>query len=131
MVRVLSQSYGHGPIQGSGFNPTQKPATSTPGVWAIGDVTVGPWLDHKAEDEGVACVETLAGHGDYGVIPSVTYTSPEIAWDGLIEERVKASGRSYKLGRFPFSADNRPKLQHEGGGCVKAISCTERWETCP
>jgi dihydrolipoamide dehydrogenase len=129
MVRVLSQSYGHGPIRG--FIPTQNLATSAPGVWAIGDVTLGPWLDHKAEDEGVASVETLASHVDYGVVPGVIYTSPETAWDGLTEERLKASGRSYKVGRFPFAADNRPKLQHKGDGFVKVISSTERWQTCP
>jgi dihydrolipoamide dehydrogenase len=111
-----------------GFIPTQNFATSVPGIWAIGDVTVGPMLAHKAEDEGVACVETLAGlagHVDYDIIPSVIYTSPEIAWVGLTEEQVKASGHPYKVGRFPFSANSRAKLQHEGEGFVKVISSTD------
>jgi len=111
-----------------GFIPTQNFATSAPGVWAIGDVTGGPMLAHKAEDEAVACVEVIAGqsgHVDYDIIPSVIYTSPEIAWVGLTEDQVKASGRPYKLGRFPFSANSRAKLQHEGEGFVKVISSTD------
>ena len=111
-----------------GFIPTQNFATSAPGIWAIGDVTVGPMLAHKAEDEGVACIETLAGlagHVDYDIIPSVIYTSPEVAWVGLTEEQVKASGHPYKVGRFPFSANSRAKLQHEGEGFVKVISSTD------
>jgi dihydrolipoamide dehydrogenase len=111
-----------------GFIPTQNFATSAPGVWAIGDVTAGPMLAHKAEDEGVACVEVLAGRTgriDYSIIPNVIYTSPEIAWVGLTEDQVKASGQPYKLGRFPFSANSRAKLQHEGQGFVKVISSTD------
>src|SRR5271163_3171338 len=111
-----------------GFIPTQNFATSAPGIWAIGDVTVGPMLAHKAEDEGVACIETLAGlagHVDYDIIPSVIYTSPEVAWVGLTEEQVRASGHPYKVGRFPFSANSRAKLQHEGEGFVKVISSTD------
>jgi dihydrolipoamide dehydrogenase len=111
-----------------GFVPTQNFATATPGVWAIGDVTVGPMLAHKAEDEGVSCVELLAGlagHVDYGIIPNVIYTSPEVAWVGLTEAQVRASGRPYKIGRFPFSANSRAKLQHEGEGFVKVISSTD------
>jgi dihydrolipoamide dehydrogenase len=111
-----------------GFVPTQNFATAAPGVWAIGDVTVGPMLAHKAEDEGVACVEMLAGlagHVDYDIIPNVIYTSPEIAWVGLTEAQVKATGQPYKLGRFPFSANSRAKLQHESEGFVKVISSTD------
>ena len=110
-----------------GFVPTRNFATAVPGIWAIGDVTVGPMLAHKAEDEGVACVEVLAGlagHVDYDIIPNVIYTSPEVAWVGLTEAEVKASGQPYKLGRFPFSANSRAKLQHEGEGFVKVISST-------
>ena len=110
-----------------GFVPTRTFATAVPGIWAIGDVTVGPMLAHKAEDEGVACVEVLAGlagHVDYDIIPNVIYTSPEVAWAGLTEAEVKASGQPYKLGRFPFSANSRAKLQHEGEGFVKVISST-------
>jgi dihydrolipoamide dehydrogenase len=111
-----------------GFIPTQNFATSAQGVCAIGDVTAGPMLAHKAEDEGVACIETLAGlagHVDYGIIPSIIYTNPEVAWVGMTEDRVKASGQSYKVGRFPFSANSRAKLQHEGEGFVKVISSTD------
>ncbi|PZV40109.1 dihydrolipoyl dehydrogenase [Mesorhizobium kowhaii] len=111
-----------------GFIPTQNFATSALGVWAIGDVTAGPMLAHKAEDEGVACVEVLsglAGSVDYSIIPSVIYTSPEVAWVGLTEDQVKSGGRPYKLGRFPFSANSRAKLQHEGEGFVKVISSTD------
>jgi dihydrolipoamide dehydrogenase len=111
-----------------GFVPTRNFATAAPGVWAIGDVTVGPMLAHKAEDEGVACVEVLAGLAgdvDYGIIPNVIYTSPEVAWVGLTEAQVRASGRPYKIGRFPFSANSRAKLQHEGEGFVKVISSTD------
>jgi dihydrolipoamide dehydrogenase len=111
-----------------GFIPTQTFATAAPGIWAIGDVTVGPMLAHKAEDEGVACVEVLAGLAgrvDYGIIPNVIYTSPEIAWVGLTEAQVKATGQPYKLGRFPFSANSRAKLQHEGEGFVRVISSTD------
>ena len=113
-----------------GFIPTQTFATVAPGIWAIGDVTVGPMLAHKAEDEGVACVEVLAGlagHVDYGIIPNVIYTSPEIAWVGLTEAQVKATGQPYKLGRFPFSANSRAKLQHESEGFVKVISSTDNY----
>jgi dihydrolipoamide dehydrogenase len=115
-------------LDDGGFLPTQNFATSAPGVWAIGDVTVGPMLAHKAEDEGVACIETLAGlagHVDYGIIPIVIYTNPEVAWVGLTEDQVKATGQPYKVGRFPFSANSRAKLQHEGEGFVKVISSTD------
>jgi dihydrolipoamide dehydrogenase len=111
-----------------GSIPTQNFATSAPGVWAIGDVTTGPMLAHKAEDEGVACVEVLSGlpgNVDYSIIPSVIYTSPEVAWVGLTEDQVKSGGQPYKLGRFPFSAISRAKLQHEGEGFVKVISSTD------
>jgi dihydrolipoamide dehydrogenase len=113
-----------------GFIPAQNFATTAPGVWAIGDVTSGPMLAHKAEDEGVACVEVLAGlpsHVDYGIIPNVIYTSPEVAWVGATEAQVKASAQPYKLGRFPFSANSRAKLQHEGEGFVKVISSTDNY----
>src|SRR3984893_816093 len=110
-----------------GFLPDRNSATAVPSIWAIGDVTVGPMLADKAEDEGVACVEVLAGlagHVDYDIIPNVIYTSPEVAWVGLTEAEGKASGQRYKLGRFPFSANSRAKLQHEGEGFVKVISST-------
>ena len=95
-----------------GFITTRAFQTDVPGVWAIGDVAGGAMLAHKAEDEGLACVEKLAGRAgqvDYDIIPSVIYTSPEVAWVGLTEGQVKASGQPYKVGRFPFSANSRAK----------------------
>ena len=108
-----------------GFITTRTFQADVPGVWAIGDVIGGAMLAHKAEDEGVACAEILAGQAgqvDYGFIPSVIYTSPEVAWVGQTENQVKASGQSYRVGRFPFSANSRAKLAHETEGFVKVIS---------
>jgi dihydrolipoamide dehydrogenase len=108
-----------------GFVSTHAFQTDVAGVWAIGDVTGGAMLAHKAEDEGVACVELLAGragHVDYDIIPSVIYTSPEAAWVGQTEAQVKARRQPYKVGRFPFSANSRAKLAHEAEGFVKVIS---------
>ncbi len=108
-----------------GFIPTDHWRTSAEGVWAIGDVTLGPMLAHKAEEEAVACIETLAGkagHVNYGVIPSVIYTSPEVAWVGKTEEELKAEGRAYKAGKFPFSANSRAKINHETEGFVKILA---------
>jgi dihydrolipoamide dehydrogenase len=108
-----------------GFIETDHWKTSAPGVWAIGDVTHGPMLAHKAEDEGVACIETLAGkagHVNYGIIPSVVYTYPEVAWVGKTEEELKAEGRAYKAGKFPFTANSRAKINHETEGFVKVLA---------
>src|SRR5580704_9987248 len=108
-----------------GFITTRAFQTDVPGVWAIGDVAGGAMLAHKAEDEGVACVEKLAGRAgqvDYDIIPSVIYTSPEVAWVGQTEGQVKASGQPYKVGRFPSSANSRAKLAHEAEGFVKVIA---------
>ena len=108
-----------------GFIETDHWRTSAPGVWAVGDVTHGPMLAHKAEDEAVACIETLAGkagHVNYGIIPSVVYTSPEVAWVGKTEEELKAEGRAYKAGRFPFTANSRAKINHETEGFVKVLA---------
>jgi len=99
--------------------------TSADGVWVIGDVTTGPMLAHKAEDEGVACAENIAGkagHVDYGIIPGVVYTKPEIAWVGKTEEELKAEGVAYKTGKFPFSANSRAKTNHETDGFVKILA---------
>ena len=99
--------------------------TSAPGVWVIGDVTNGPMLAHKAEDEGGACAELIAGkagHVDYGIIPGVVYTKPEIAWVGKTEEELKAEGVAYKTGKFPFSANSRAKTNHETDGFVKILA---------
>ncbi|WP_293900741.1 dihydrolipoyl dehydrogenase [Phenylobacterium sp.] len=108
-----------------GFIETDHWKTSAPGVWAIGDVTHGPMLAHKAEDEAVACIETIAGkagHMAYGIIPSVVYTVPEVAWVGKTEEELKAEGRAYKAGKFPFSANSRARINHETEGFVKVLA---------
>jgi len=99
--------------------------TTAPGVWVIGDVTSGPMLAHKAEDEGVACIELIAGkagHVNYGLIPGVIYTKPEVATVGKTEEELKAAGIAYKVGKFPFSANSRAKINHEGEGQVKVLA---------
>ena len=108
-----------------GFIETDHWKTSAPGVWAIGDVTLGPMLAHKAEEEAVACIETIAGkagHVSYGIIPGVIYTSPEVAWVGKSEEELKAEGRAYKVGKFPFSANSRAKINHETEGFAKILA---------
>ncbi|MDB5499023.1 MAG: lpdA [Phenylobacterium sp.] len=108
-----------------GFIETDHWKTSAPGVWAIGDVTHGPMLAHKAEDEAVACIETIAGkagHVNYGIIPSVVYTAPEVAWVGKTEEELKEEGRAYKAGKFPFTANSRAKINHETEGFVKILA---------
>jgi dihydrolipoamide dehydrogenase len=102
--------------------------TSAPGVWVIGDVTSGPMLAHKAEDEGVACAELIAGkagHVNYNIIPGVVYTRPEIAWVGRTEDELKAEGVPYKAGRFPFSANSRARTNHETDGFVKILAHAE------
>ncbi len=99
--------------------------TGVGGVWVVGDVTSGPMLAHKAEDEGVACVELIAGkagHVNYGLIPGVIYTAPEVATVGQTEEELKAAGVAYKVGKFPFSANSRAKINHEGEGFVKVLA---------
>ena len=99
--------------------------TSAPGVWVVGDVTTGPMLAHKAEDEAVACIELIAGkagHVNYDVIPGVIYTYPEVAWVGKTEEELKAAGVAYKVGKFPFLANSRAKVNHETEGFVKVLA---------
>ncbi|MCX5514447.1 dihydrolipoyl dehydrogenase [Kaistia algarum] len=99
--------------------------TNVPGIYAIGDVIAGPMLAHKAEDEGVAIAEILAGqagHVNYGAIPSVVYTSPEIATVGKTEEELKAAGIDYKVGKFPFSANGRARAMLATDGFVKILS---------
>jgi dihydrolipoamide dehydrogenase len=100
-------------------------ATSVPGVWAIGDVIAGPMLAHKAEDEGVALAEILvgqAGHVNYDAIPNVIYTYPEIATVGKSEEELKAAGVAYNVGKFPFTANGRAKVNLTTDGFVKIIA---------
>jgi dihydrolipoamide dehydrogenase len=102
--------------------------TNVPGIWAIGDVIAGPMLAHKAEDEGMAVAEEIAGkhgHVNYGVIPGVIYTAPEVASVGLTEEQVKEAGRKYKVGKFPFMANGRAKANFASEGFVKLIADAE------
>ncbi|MCK0198064.1 dihydrolipoyl dehydrogenase [Ancylobacter sp. 6x-1] len=99
--------------------------TSVPGIFAIGDAIVGPMLAHKAEDEGVALAEQLAGqagHVNYEVIPGVVYTSPEVAAVGRTEEELKAAGVAYKVGKFPFLANGRAKANNQTEGFVKVLA---------
>ncbi len=99
--------------------------TTAENVWVIGDVTTGPMLAHKAEDEAVACAELIvgkAGHVNYDIIPGVVYTKPEIAWVGKTEEELKAEGVAYKVGKFPFMANARAKTNHETEGFVKILA---------
>jgi dihydrolipoamide dehydrogenase len=108
-----------------GFIETDHFKTSAPGVWAIGDVTHGPMLAHKAEEDAVACIELIAGkagHVDYNLVPSVIYTWPEVAWVGKTEEELKAAGVAYKAGKFPFTANSRAKINHETEGFVKVLA---------
>src|SRR5205814_6910248 len=100
-------------------------ASSVPGIYAIGDVIAGPMLAHKAEDEGAAVAEILAGqagHVNYDVIPNVVYTFPEIASVGKTEEELKAAGIPYNAGRFPFTANGRAKANQQTDGFVKILA---------
>jgi len=99
--------------------------TNIAGIFAIGDVIAGPMLAHKAEDEGMALAEILAGqagHLNYGVIPSVIYTYPEVASVGASEEELKAAGRDYVVGKFPFTANGRAKVNRTTDGFVKILT---------
>jgi len=103
----------------------QQHRTEAPGVWVIGDVTSGPMLAHKAEDEAMACIERIAGKAaevNYELIPSVIYTRPELASVGKTEEQLKAEGRAYKVGKFPFTANSRAKINHETEGFAKVLA---------
>ena len=95
------------------------------GVWVIGDVTSGPMLAHKAEEDAVAVIELIAGkagHVDYDMVPSVVYTFPEVAWVGKTEDQLKADGIAYKVGKFPFTANSRAKINHETDGYAKVLA---------
>jgi len=99
--------------------------TNLPNVWAIGDVVRGPMLAHKAEEEGVAVAERIAGqkpHVDFNTVPWVIYTSPEIAWVGQTEQQLKAAGRAYKAGTFPFLANGRARALGDTTGMVKFLA---------
>ena len=102
-----------------------KYKTNLDNIYAIGDVIVGPMLAHKAEEEGIAIAELLSGkygHVNYDVIPGVVYTSPEVASVGKTEEQLKEQKISYKVGKFPFAANARAKINDEGDGFVKILS---------
>jgi len=108
-----------------GFINTDHFKTNVDGVWAIGDCTHGPMLAHKAEDEGTAVAELIAGkagHVNYDVIPGVVYTKPEIASVGKTEEQLKEAGIPYKKGKFPFMANSRARCNHETDGFVKILA---------
>jgi len=99
--------------------------TNLPNVWAVGDVVRGPMLAHKAEEEGVAVAERIAGqhgHVDFNLVPWVIYTSPEIAWVGKTEQALKAEGRAYKAGSFPFLANGRARALGDTTGFVKFLA---------
>lgn len=102
--------------------------TTAEGIWAIGDAVRGPMLAHKGKEEGVCVADRIAGkyaHVNYKVIPSVIYTAPEIAWVGQTEEQVKASGRAYKVGVFPFLASGRARAMEQAQGFAKLIAAQD------
>lgn len=99
--------------------------TTVPGIWAIGDVIEGPMLAHRAEEDGVACIEWIAGQKpehDYDRVPAVIYTHPEVAAVGKTEEQLKAEGRAYKVGKFPFMANSRARAVGSQEGFVKILA---------
>ena len=103
----------------------EKLQTSIKNIYAIGDVIKGPMLAHKAEEEGIAVAEILAGqagHVNYNVIPGVVYTSPEVATVGKTEEQLKEEKKSYKVGKFPFMANSRAKVNNQTEGFVKILA---------
>jgi dihydrolipoamide dehydrogenase len=103
-----------------------KLQTSASNVYAIGDVIKGPMLAHKAEEEGIAVAEIIAGqagHVNYDIIPGVVYTSPEVATVGKTEEQLKEQKIDYKIGKFPFLANSRAKVNNETDGFVKILAC--------
>lgn len=107
-----------------GFIATDHFKTNVEGVYAIGDCTHGPMLAHKAEEEGIAAAQVIAGqwgHVNYDVIPNVIYTYPEVATVGQSEEELKAAGVAYKVGKFPFMANSRARTNHQTDGMVKVL----------
>jgi len=108
-----------------GFLVNDHLKTGKDGIWVIGDVTHGPMLAHKAEEEAVAVIESIAGkagHVDYDLVPSVIYTGPEVAWVGKTEEQLKTAGVEFRKGKFPFTANSRAKINHETEGFVKILA---------
>ena len=103
----------------------KKFQTEIKNIYAIGDVIDGPMLAHKAEEEGIAVAELIAGqsgHVNYNVIPGVIYTSPEVAYVGKSEEQLKKEGKAFKVGKFPFIANSRAKVNNETEGFVKILA---------
>ena len=114
--------------EGGFIHVNEQCETSSPGVYAIGDVVRGPMLAHKGSEEGVMVAELIAGnHGEvnYDLIPSVIYTHPEIAWVGKNEQHLRAAGEHYNVGVFPFAASGRARAQAETTGMVKILSQTD------
>ncbi len=113
-------------LDGRGFVEVDAECrTNLPNVWAVGDVVRGPMLAHKAEEEGVAVAERIAGqhgHVDFNTVPWVIYTSPEIAWVGKTEQQLKAEGVDYRAGSFPFAANGRARAMGETSGLVKILA---------
>jgi len=102
--------------------------TTQPNVWAVGDLVRGPMLAHKGKEEGVNVADLIAGKSgevNYKIVPSVIYTAPEIAWVGETEQQVKASGRAYKVGQFPFLASGRARAMEAAQGFCKVISAQD------
>jgi dihydrolipoamide dehydrogenase len=116
-------------VNGRGFIEVDETfRTSVPGIYAIGDCVPGPMLAHKAEEDGVACVEHLAGlngHVDYGTVPGVVYTDPEVASVGQTEEALKEAGADYITGKFTFMANSRARASGETDGAVKVLATPE------
>lgn len=136
LVCIGRRPYTHGlGLDSVGLEPDRRGVianeyfrTGAEGVWVVGDCTSGPMLAHKAEDEGVACAELIAGkpgHVNYGAIPGVVYTAPEIAAVGATEDELKAQGRAYKTGKFSFMANSRARANHETEGFVKLLADAE------
>jgi dihydrolipoamide dehydrogenase len=102
--------------------------TGVEGIWAVGDCVRGPMLAHKGKEEGVMAADLIAGNFaevNYKTVPSVIYTAPEIAWVGQTEEQVKASGRAYKIGVFPFMASGRAKAMEGAAGFAKILAAQD------
>jgi dihydrolipoamide dehydrogenase len=117
-IGLALDEHGRIPVDG-------RYATAVPGIYAIGDVIAGPMLAHKAEEEGIAVVEILAGkagHVNYDVIPNVIYTFPEVATVGKSEDELAAAGIAYKVGKLPFTANGRAKVNHQTDGFVKILA---------
>lgn len=117
-VGIVKDDKGRVPVNG-------RFQTTVPNIFAIGDIIHGPMLAHKAEDEGIICVEGIQGghpHIDYNCVPSVVYTHPEVAWVGKTEETLKSEGIAYKVGKFPFMANSRAKTNNDTDGFVKVLA---------